>query len=272
LTVVLSGNDGDENWSGSQRTAPEGIGGRLWDLAPASIRRPIFNALSALYSRNDWLPASGFHEARRGEVTDPTTAYLNSLYGSLAGERRTILGRDLQSRLNGYNPFESFFDHGQRPRTDDPMARVRYLDLKTRLTDDLLTKIDRASMAVSLEVRCPLLDHQFLGLMARIPSNLIMRGREGKYIFRRAVSKLLPPEIVSRPKMGMVLPLADWLRGDLYQLSNSLLFDSAAHDGLLDRAAVAKLWKQHQSKSGDNSRVLWAILMFRMWQRNFAKR
>src|SRR5262249_23027795 len=110
-------------------------------------------------------------EARGRDLSsDLATAYLNALYGARVNERNMILERDVQMRLSIYDPFHSFFDHCRRLRTDDPMARIRYLDLKTHLTDGLLTRIDRASMAVSLEVRCPLLDHQFLNLMARIPS------------------------------------------------------------------------------------------------------
>jgi asparagine synthase (glutamine-hydrolysing) len=112
-------------------------------------------------------------------------------------------------------------------------------------------------MAVSLEVRCPLLDHRVMELAACIPSNFKLRGQEGKYIFKRAMSRLLPPEVLTRRKQGFVVPLAEWLRGDLREFAESVLFDAAADDGWLERRAVAKMW---------------AIVMFRMWQRTFARR
>jgi asparagine synthase (glutamine-hydrolysing) len=109
-------------------------------------------------------------------------------------------------------------------------------------------------------------------LAACIPSNFKLRGQEGKYIFKRAMSRLLPPEVLTRRKQGFVVPLAEWLRGDLREFAESVLFDAAADDGWLERRAVAKMWQRHQSGLRDYSRPLWAIVMFRMWQRTFARR
>src|SRR6185503_7600411 len=116
----------------------------------------------------------------------------------MANERTGLLGGNLAAQLNGYNPFDVFRYHFDRAHTDDPLSRVQYVDIKTYLTDDILTKVDRASMAVSLEVRCPLLDHRLMELAARIPSHLKLRNGEGKYIFKRAVQSILPPEILIR--------------------------------------------------------------------------
>ncbi len=273
VTVALSGDGGDENFVGYRRYRFDALENRVRGIAPSAVRRPLFGALAAVYPKGDWLP-----QPLRAKTTfrnlsfDPARAYFNSVYGALANQRDSLLGRDLQEELRGYDPFALFAAHYQRARTDDPIARAQYVDIKTYLTDDILTKVDRASMAVSLEVRCPLLDHKLMGLAAHIPSALKLRGREGKYIFKRALRSLLPPEVLARRKQGFVVPLAEWLRGDLYDLANSLLFDPEAHDGLLDRAGVAKLWKQHQSGLRDQTRPLWAILMFRLWQRNFARR
>ncbi|MGH9939688.1 MAG: asparagine synthase-related protein, partial [Blastocatellia bacterium] len=118
---------------------------------------------------------------------------------------------------------------------------------------------------------CPLLDHRLMELAARIPSNLKLRGREGKYIFKRAMSAILPPEVLSRPKQGFVAPVAGWLREDLREFASAALFDKTANDGWLDRAALARLWRDHQSGRRDYSRPLWAALMFKMWRRNFMR-
>jgi asparagine synthase (glutamine-hydrolysing) len=272
VTVALSGDGGDENFAGYRRYVFDAIENRVRDFAPAALRKPLFGALAAIYPKADWLPQPLRAKATLKNLSlDPAAAYFNSVYGAMANERDDLMGYDVRAHLNGYNPFELFLDHFNRPRTDDPIARVQYVDIKTYLTDDILTKVDRASMAVSLEVRCPLLDHQFMTLVSRIPSRLKLRGRAGKYIFKRAVSAFLPQEIITRRKQGFVVPLAEWLRRDLRELANSMLFDPQAHDGLLDRAAVAKLWNRHQSGMRDYSRPLWAILMFRMWQRNFMR-
>ncbi len=272
VTVALSGDGGDENFIGYRRYVFDAFENRVRDYAPRALRQPLFGALATVYPKADWMPR--FLRAKatlRNLSLDPAAAYYNSVYGAMANERNRMLSGDVWAGLNGYDPFEVFLEHYKRPRIADPVARAQYVDIKTYLTDDILTKVDRASMAVSLEVRCPLLDHRLMALAARIPSNLKLRGREGKYIFKRAMRALLPPEVLSRPKRGFVAPLAEWLRKDLREFASDVLFDEAAKDGWLDHAAVEKLRKDHQSGWRDHSRPLWAALMFRMWQRNFMR-
>ncbi|MGH9799946.1 MAG: asparagine synthase (glutamine-hydrolyzing) [Blastocatellia bacterium] len=269
VTVALSGDGGDENFVGYRRYVFDKLENRVRAMLPA---RPLFGALASIYPRADWLPRPLRAKATlRNLSLDPARAYFNSVYGAMANERDGLLGGDIQAQLQSYDPFDLFDEHYRRPNTDDPIARAQYVDIKTYLTDDVLTKVDRASMAVSLEVRCPLLDHRLMELAARMPSSLKLRKREGKYIFKRAMSGLLPPEILNRRKQGFVVPLAGWLRGDLRELAESLLFDSAANDGWLESATIAKLWQRHQSGLRDFSRPLWTVLMFRMWQRKFQR-
>ncbi len=271
VTVALSGDGGDENFVGYRRYLFDAVENRVRALIPASLRRPLFGALAAIYPKADWLPQPLRAKATlRNLSLDPAAAYFNSVYGVMSQERSGLLGRDVALQLNGYDPFDHFRYYFDRARTTDPISRVQYVDIKTYLADDILTKVDRASMAVSLEVRCPLLDHRLMELMARMPSRLKLRGRESKYILRRAMSRILPPEVLKRRKQGFVIPLAEWLRSDLRELAESALFDPSAQDDLLDCAAVARLWRQHQLGLRDYSRPLWAILMLRMWQRKFA--
>jgi asparagine synthase (glutamine-hydrolysing) len=270
VTVALSGDGGDENFAGYRRYLFDALENRVRHLAPGILRKPLFATLARVYPKGDYLPQPLRAKSTLRNISlDHPAAYFNSVYGAMARERDAILGGDLRKSLNGYDPYQLFLDHFNRARTDDPIARVQYVDIKTYLTDDVLAKVDRASMAVSLEVRCPLLDHQLMELAARIPSNLKLRGREGKYIFKRAVSSLLPQEILSRRKQGFVVPIAEWMRGELRELAISLLFDSSSQDEVLKREAVTRLWKGHQSGLREYSRPLWAIMMFRMWQRKF---
>ncbi|MEO6723924.1 MAG: asparagine synthase-related protein, partial [Blastocatellia bacterium] len=272
VTVVLSGDGGDESFAGYRRYAFDAMENRIREFVPASFRRPLFGALANVYPKADWLPRPLRAKATlRNLSLDPARGYFNSVYGATANERDGLLSPEVHAQLRGYDPFDLFADHYYRANTTDPLARAQYVDIKTYLTDDILVKVDRASMAVSLEVRCPLLDHRLMELAARIPSDFKLRGRTGKYIFKRAMSRLLPPEILTRRKQGFVVPLAEWLRGDLRELAESALFDSVANDGWLEQQAVAKLWQQHQSGWRDYSRPLWAILMFRMWQRTFVR-
>ena len=272
VTVALSGDGGDENFAGYRRYAFDAMENRVRALAPATLRQPFFGALASVYPKADWLPRALRAKATlRNLSLDPARGYFNSVYGAMANERDTLLGGDLQTQLNRHDPFALFAAHYWRAKTDDPIARAQYVDIKMYLTDDILVKVDRASMAVSLEVRCPLLDHKLMELAARIPSNLKLRGREGKYIFKQTMKRLLPPEILMRRKQGFVVPLAEWLRGELRELAGSALFDSSASDGWLEPRAVAELWRQHQAGWRDFSRPLWTILMFRIWQKTFAR-
>jgi len=270
VTVALSGDGGDENFAGYRRYIFDAIENRIRGYTPAALRKPLFGTLAAVYPKVDWLPQPLRAKATlRNLSLDPAAAYFNSVYGALANERRSLLSLDLQAQLGGYDPFESFLDHFKGAPASDPISRVQYVDIKTYLTDGILTKVDRASMAVSLEVRCPLLDHNLMELAARIPARLKLRGRVGKYIFKRAMSSLLPPQIISRRKQGFVVPLAEWFRGELRELARSTLLSGSTRDGILNDLAVTRLWNQHQSGLRDHSRPLWAILMFRMWQKNF---
>jgi asparagine synthase (glutamine-hydrolysing) len=270
VTVALSGDGGDENFAGYRRYIFDAIENRIRGYVPAALRKPFFGALAAIYPKADWLPQPLRAKATlRNLSLDPAAAYFNSLYGAMANERRSLLSMDLQARLRDYDPFETFLAHFKAAPAADPISRVQYVDIKTYLTDDILTKVDRASMAVSLEVRCPLLDHRLMELAARIPAGLKLRGHAGKYIFKRAMSGLLPRQIISRRKQGFVVPLAEWFRGELREMARSALLSRSACDGILEESAITRLWDQHQSGLRDHSRPLWAILMFRMWQRNF---
>ena len=269
VTVALSGDGGDESFAGYRRYAFDAMENRVRAIAPVPS---LFGALAAIYPKADWLPQPLRAKATlRNLSLEPARAYFSSVYGAASSVRDVLLGGDVRAQLGDYDPFEVFAEHYNRPTTDDSLSRAQYADIKLYLADDILTKVDRASMAVSLEVRCPLLDHRLMELAARIPSSLKLKGREGKYIFKRAMSGLLPPGILARRKQGFVVPLADWLRNDLRELAESLLFDSAANDGWLEASTVAKLWRQHQSGLRDYSRPLWAVLMFRMWQRTFQR-
>jgi asparagine synthase (glutamine-hydrolysing) len=122
-------------------------------------------------------------------------------------------------------------------------------------------------MAVSLEVRAPLLDHRILELAARIPSDLKLRGRTGKYIFKKAMSPMLSDDILYRSKQGFAVPLNRWFRRELFESARDVILGH--NDGILDQAALQKIWNQHQKGTYDRSAYLWSVLMFRKWQASF---
>jgi asparagine synthase (glutamine-hydrolysing) len=269
VTVALSGDGGDENFAGYRRYRFDSAENRVRQMIPKSIRKMAFGTAGALYPQADWLPRPLRAKATLTNISlDHSQAYFNSVYGLMSKESSGLFDGDLTASLQNYSPFDLFREFYDRAQADDPLSRVQYVDIKTYLVDDILTKVDRASMAVSLEVRCPILDHEFMENAARIPSSLKLKNGVGKYIFKEAIKKIVPAEVLNRPKMGFSIPLAEWLRGDLKDLAHSMLFDR--NDSLLNQQTVNKMWDRHQSGLRDLSVPLWTILMFRLWQRKFA--
>ena len=156
-----------------------------------------------------------------------------------------------------------FRRHAAKANRDDALALIQYLDLKTYLIGDINTKVDRASMAHSLEVREPLMDHKLVEWLGTLPSHYKLRGAEGKWLFKKALEPQLPADVLYRPKMGFAVPLAAWLRGPLRErVRNAVLGAPLLDTGLFNAATLRKLLDQHQSGARDHSAPLWSVLMF----------
>jgi asparagine synthase (glutamine-hydrolysing) len=267
VTVALSGDGGDENFAGYRRYYFDRRENKVRCMIPAAVRRLLFGTLAGLYPKADWAP-----RFLRGKATfeslarSPIEGYFYSVSAWRPALKAQLLHQDLQKRLAGYDTLDVFRQYFQKADTADPLSRIQYVDIKTYLTDDILVKVDRASMANSLEVRAPFLDHRFMELVATIPSHMKLQGRTGKYILKKALENYLPGEILDRDKMGFAVPLATWLRNDLKEMAQSLLL-SRQDDGLLNQAVVQRVWNEHQSGWLDRSTELWTLLMFRLWQR-----
>ncbi len=153
---------------------------------------------------------------------------------------------------------------------DDHLSRVLYTDIKTYLVGDILVKVDRMSMANSLEVRAPILDHRVVEYAASIPSYLKLHQKEKKYILKKAFARLLPPDILYRKKMGFSVPLAHWLRNELKATAEEKLFQS--ENGLSNYfklVEIKNIWLEHQQGIRDHSAALWSLLMFEFWWQKY---
>jgi len=156
----------------------------------------------------------------------------------------------------------------RRCGSEDPLSQVQYADFKTYLPGDILTKVDRASMASSLEVRVPLLDHTLVEWAAGLPSHFKLHGREGKHVFKTALEPYVSSEILYRQKQGFAVPLAAWFRGPLRRrLRDSLLGPVLRDSGLFDTDAISTLLDQHQSGERDHSAALWTLSMMEAFLR-----
>jgi asparagine synthase (glutamine-hydrolysing) len=182
--------------------------------------------------------------------------------------RSRLYSNTFKAQLAGYNAIEVFQRHASKANHEDALSLVQYLDLKTYLVGDINTKVDRASMAHSLEVREPLMDHPLVEWLATLPSSFKLRGGEGKWLFKQALEPYLPRDVLYRPKMGFAVPLASWLRGPLKERGRSaVLGDSLAETGLFDPGQLRHLFDKHQSGARDYSAPLWSILMFDAFMR-----
>jgi asparagine synthase (glutamine-hydrolysing) len=182
--------------------------------------------------------------------------------------RSQLFSARFKKELAGYSAQEVFKRHAANSATDDPLALIQYLDMKTYLVGDINTKVDRASMAHSLEVREPLMDHELIEWMATIPSNLKVRGQEGKFLFKKAMEPQLPADVLYRPKMGFAVPLARWFRGPLKErVAQAVLGPRLTDTGWFEREYLQHLVQAHQSGARDYSAPLWTLLMFEAFLR-----
>ncbi|HKQ10776.1 MAG TPA: XrtA/PEP-CTERM system amidotransferase [Rhizomicrobium sp.] len=265
VTVALSGDGGDELFAGYRRygfhAREESI--RRW--LPSAIRAPLFGTLADLYPQLDRAPR--FLRARhtfRELSADSTTGYFWNL--SVVGDetRKSLFSQALTKSLGGYHAAQVVARHADAAPTDDPVTMAQYIDLKSWLPSDILTKVDRTAMANSLEVRVPMLDHTFVNWALGLPSAVNRRGGDGKILLKRAFARLVPPNVLHRPKQGFSVPLARWFRGTMGQHLDQKLTSkqglASAH--YLNPVTIHQLIANHQSGRSDNSRALWLIWMF----------
>ena len=269
VTVALSGDGGDESFGGYRRYRLHLMEESMRSALPLGLRRPLFGTLGKLYPKADWAPRV-FRAKTTFEALARTSAeaYFHSMSLIRTPMRRRLFSDSLNSALGGYSALNVFREHAKKAGTDDPLGLIQYIDLHTYLIGDINTKVDRASMAHSLEVREPLMDHPLVEWLATLPSHLKMRGSESKYLLKKSLEPLLPPDIMYRPKMGFAVPLSRWFRGPLRQrVRDTLLKGQIAESGWFNPEVIKKIVEQHESGLGDHSTPIWTLLMFDAFMR-----
>jgi len=268
VTVALGGDGGDEIFAGYRRYLFDIRENQFRALMPLAARSIVFGSLGRLYPHLAWAPRPFRAKATLQSLSrSPLEGYFNSISIFRPDEKARLFTPEFKSCLLGYDSLNVLKGYYDEADTDDQLSRIQYIDIKTYLPDDILTKVDRMSMAASLELRAPLLDQEVMKLGATIPSGLRIKGRIGKYILKKAFESILPSNILYRPKQGFAVPVAQWFRRDLKQTGYDAIMGQ--DDGILNKDYLARIWKQHQAGTSDRSAYLWSVLMFRKWQAAF---
>ena len=264
VTVALSGDGGDETFGGYRRY--------VHDVAENKLRRSIGAPGRALAGAlgNLWPRLERGPRFLRGKTFltnvagDPAEAYFQSVSILSRDEALDLLAPELRASLGGYSPFQEFAAHYNRIEADCPLYRAQYADFHTYLTDQILAKVDRASMAVSLEVRVPLLDHRYVERFANLPAHQKVAGGKGKHIFRESLRSRLSPEVLDGAKRGFDTPLDGWIRGALRTEVHAAV--GALPGDWFDTAKLARLLQEHDAGVRNHGRILWSLFVLERWR------
>jgi asparagine synthase (glutamine-hydrolysing) len=270
VTVALNGDGGDESFAGYQRYVANAVAGRL-DRIPAPLRRAVAALAARVPDRGDVSSrANRFRRLGGSLARDPAQRYAGYMSWFDAAQRDELYTPGFAAEIGGADAGEEIAARWAAASGDSLVDRMLEVDASTYLVDDLIAKVDIATMAHALEARSPLLDHELMELAASIPGHLKVRGGEKKWIFREALRPWLPSEILDRPKQGFSVPLSSWLRSDLQGWARDILLDPATLDrGQFEPAAVRGLLDRHAAGADGDAKRIYSLLMLELWQREF---
>ncbi|HEX8649706.1 MAG TPA: asparagine synthase (glutamine-hydrolyzing) [Pyrinomonadaceae bacterium] len=265
VKVVLSGDGGDELFAGYTRYVLDRKRSGF-ALLPRAVRKGLMQPLGRRLPHG--APGRNYiHNV----AFDPLDRYIEDISIFTRLNKRALYTPEFRARLGEDAAASRYRDYAARVSTGDAVDPLLYLDSKTYLPGDILTKVDRMTMAASLEARVPLLDHRLIEFVTRIPASLKMKGLETKYIFKRAVRELVPAEILDRPKQGFGVPIQQWINEQLRERVHGTLTEARTEQrGYVEPAYVRLLLDEHERGRRDHSAELWTLFMLELWHRDFA--
>ena len=267
VTVAISGDGGDESFAGYGKYAIDQFENSVRNIVPqfmlnmlnavfGSFQNGIGKKVYSLTSNAALSPGKGFY------ITN--TFFSENMCVELLADK-------LKKEINSYNPYEHTCRYYNKANGPDHVSKILYTDLKSFLPGDILVKVDRMSMANSLEVRSPLLDHKVIEFAARIPSTLKLKSKNKKIILKKAFEKILPHELMTRKKHGFDVPLDNWFRMDIKEMSHNYLFQKEYMNEFFNVSKMKIIWDKHQTKRANYGTNLWSLFIFSLWYEMFVE-
>jgi asparagine synthase (glutamine-hydrolysing) len=272
IKVALSGDGGDELFAGYDRYLASKLD-KIYSKLPAIVRDGILEASEALRPRSQKKGMINITKRfLEGSSLPKHGQHIRWQYSLQRGEEHNLYSKYALEHVKNLDNFRLIDKFYRKLKTDDRLAKEQYVDLKTYLADAMLVKIDRMSMANSLEVRVPYLDHRLVEFAFTIPSNLKMKGFTLKYILKKAAQKYLPKEILKKQKQGFSIPVKNWLKNEIKQYAKEILLGE--YEGLkyFDQKYIKTMLIEHTRKRKDHSHKLWAIMIFVLWHRKYIEK
>jgi len=262
VTVALSGDGGDESFAGYDKYTIDNYENRVRQLMPASFLGAIRGFTNPFMHINSLRRLNSLCSSA---CLDPADAFYVTNTFIRGPQAAQIFSDSFLKEVDGYDPAEHTRRYYQKANGEDHLSKILYTDLKLFLPGDILVKVDRMSMANSLEVRSPLLDHKVIEFAARLPSSMKINKGVKKFLLKETFRSLLGDEILRRKKHGFTVPLDQWFRSDLKEMAASTIFEGDAMPQYFSIPGLKKLWDQHQQRKMNHGTLLWSIFMFSLW-------
>jgi len=263
VTVALSGDGADEALAGYRRYKFQTAEERIRGLLPTHLRQDVFGTLGRWYPKADWAPRPLRAKSTLLALAQGGgEAYARSVGVTTPELRAQLFSESARAGLRGYRAEDRYVATMADAPARDAIDRAQYADIKHWLPGDILTKVDRTSMAVGLEAREPLLDHRLIEFCATLPANMRLRGGEGKWLMKKAMEPYLPKDILYRRKMGFVTPISAWFRGGLAREAQALAKSrTLSETGWFDMGQLARIAEEHHAGRAEHGRTLWQFVM-----------
>ena len=265
VTVALSGDGGDESFGGYNKYNIDQVENRVRHLVPQFL----LNMLSNIFNNYERGIGKKLYSLASSASLSPAEAFYvtNTIFSDLV--LKEIVSDKLKKETNGYSSLDHTSRYYNKPNGLDHLSKILYTDLKTLLSGDIILKVYRMSMANSLEVRTTLLDHKVIEYTAKIPSTLKIKGKNKKFILKKAFEKILPLELMNRRKRGFDVPYNSWFREGLQQMAYNYLFKKNYMNEFFNILPVKIMWNKHQDRKTNYGILLWPLFMFSLWHEEF---